>query len=380
MIREKIKFNIDNVDGLGQGVFKDDPVTFIGKTLPGEEGTAVVYRKAKGVRFAVLQALTKRSPLRITPECPVFDVCTGCQYLHTDYKTETNLKKSYLEHLVQPLFSGEIRLFPAQKRFGYRNRVQLHYDLETGTLGYISKLSGGLVSAEECLLPAEAVAKKIRDLYSSGKWTSVIPEGSPVKGTIEVYQKDRGASPGISVNKPYAGGGFMQVNNEMNKVLTGIVNGAYTKCMSGRKEPLVLDIFGGDGNLTRQFKNARVLIADKDKRKIEKGNANIAADTCAQDLYRKGSIKNLYAYTNRRYKALPDLLVFDPPRKGVKLIGQWADTFNPEYMFYVSCNPQTLRRDALNIKERYVIKNISLVDLFPGTRHFETFAVFERRK
>ena len=166
----------------------------------------------------------------------------------------------------------------------------------------------------------------------------------------------------------------------MNKVLTDIVNEEYNSCMSGRKEPLVLDIFGGDGNLTRQFKDARVLIADKGKRKIEKGNANISADTYAQDLYRKGSINNLCAYTTRRYKALPDLLVFDPPRKGVKFISQWTDTFNPEYIFYVSCNPQTLKKDALNIKERYVIKKISLVDLFPGTRHFETFAVFEKRK
>ncbi|RKX92996.1 MAG: hypothetical protein DRP59_04055 [Spirochaetes bacterium] len=380
MNKKIINFNIENIDGLGQGVYRGKPVTFIDKTLPGEEGTAAVYREAKGVRFAAVESLTKESPLRITPECPHFDRCTGCHYLHMEYPEEINLKKSYLERLFGVFYEGVISVFTASKRFRYRNRIQLHYDLEAGSLGFISKLSISLINAEKCLLPEEAVTAKVKELYDAESWKSCIPEGSPVKGTIEVYQKYEDKSPAVSVNKPYASGGFLQVNREMNSVLIDLVNKAYNNYVFRGNNPLVLDIYGGNGNLTRSFKNARVLIADKVKMRMTQTGENPSTAFYTHDLIRKSSINNLHSYTKRRYNSPADLLVFDPPRKGVKLFGDWAETFAPENIFYVSCNPETLKRDAQKIKDTYELKEISMIDLFPGTRHFETFAVFKKRQ
>ena len=70
----------------------------------------------------------------------------------------------------------------------------------------------------------------------------------------------------------------------------------------------------------------------------------------------------------------------DPPRTGlpaslVHEIGQFA----PEAVMYVSCGPDTLRRDADRLAEYgYVIQTAGMVDMFPATGHFESVTVFRR--
>ncbi len=56
----KVEFEIDHIDPLGQGVSKQgETITFVAGTLPGESGTATVYKRAKGVQFARLDSLHK---------------------------------------------------------------------------------------------------------------------------------------------------------------------------------------------------------------------------------------------------------------------------------------------------------------------------------
>ena len=44
---QTVEFEIDHIDPLGQGVSrKAGKVTFVAGTLPGETGTATVYRRA----------------------------------------------------------------------------------------------------------------------------------------------------------------------------------------------------------------------------------------------------------------------------------------------------------------------------------------------
>ena len=86
---ESVGFEIEHIDPLGQGVSKQGgTATFVPATLPGETGTALVHRRAKGVQFARLQRLDRVAANRVTPECPHFERCPGCQFLHTDYASE----------------------------------------------------------------------------------------------------------------------------------------------------------------------------------------------------------------------------------------------------------------------------------------------------
>jgi len=268
---EDINFKIDHIDPLGQGVSKEHQIAFIEKTLPGEKGIAEVYRKAKGVIFGRLlhpDKLEVKSKARTNPECPHYYECRGCQYLHTDYNNEILFKTESLKRMFSKLLpeSVEVKIHPVHERFGYRNRVQIHYDLETNSIGLISSFSKSLINAEECLLPSKSIKNVLKDLYYRNKWKEIIKtEGNNKKGYIEVYLKPGETVPQVSVNKSYAEGGFTQVNNKMGSVLTDLVTEMYRKYLNSSIEPLVMDIFGGNGNLSKGYIKSFYRIYQRDK-------------------------------------------------------------------------------------------------------------------
>ena len=70
----------------------------------------------------------------------------------------------------------------------------------------------------------------------------------------------------------------------------------------------------------------------------------------------------------------PDVVVVDPPRKGLNSDAIEAlCRFAPRRIVYVSCDPATLARDVAPLKERgYVLKNAQAADLFPRCSHVES--------
>jgi 23S rRNA (uracil1939-C5)-methyltransferase len=77
---------------------------------------------------------------------------------------------------------------------------------------------------------------------------------------------------------------------------------------------------------------------------------------------------------------LPDLVILDPPRNGVheKVIIELLELY-PEKIIYVSCNPQTQARDLNLLTNKYIIKAIQPVDMFPHTMHIENVVSLERK-
>lgn len=78
----------------------------------------------------------------------------------------------------------------------------------------------------------------------------------------------------------------------------------------------------------------------------------------------------------------PDVIVVDPPRKGlsgdaIEAIARMA----PRRLVYVSCDPATLARDVALLKERgYALKAAQAADLFPRCAHVETVCLLSRNK
>jgi tRNA/tmRNA/rRNA uracil-C5-methylase (TrmA/RlmC/RlmD family) len=68
------------------------------------------------------------------------------------------------------------------------------------------------------------------------------------------------------------------------------------------------------------------------------------------------------------------VLILDPPREGMasKLAKGVNDSGIPRIV-YVSCDAATLARDIRRL-DRYQIERVVLIDMFPGTAHFETMA------
>ena len=71
----------------------------------------------------------------------------------------------------------------------------------------------------------------------------------------------------------------------------------------------------------------------------------------------------------------PDVVVTDPPRAGMheKVVEQLLATA-PRKIVYVSCNPATQARDLQMLSERYEVRRIQPVDMFPHTQHVENIA------
>lgn len=98
------------------------------------------------------------------------------------------------------------------------------------------------------------------------------------------------------------------------------------------------------------------------------------------------NVENIEFYAGDVEKVLPQILeniagnpkvVFvDPPRKGLdnKTI-EVLKTIKPEKIVYISCNPATLARDLKQLEEKYEIKEVQPVDMFPYTSHVECCAL-----
>ncbi len=360
-----IEFEIEHIDPLGQGVSKQGAsVTFVAGTLPGETGVATVYKRAKSVQFARLERLLKRAENRVEPECPHFDRCPGCQFLHTDYASELDYKKATLERYLGPLGVGgeQIEVVSAPRRLAYRNRVQLHYRHKY--IGMLDTVSNEVLEIPRCRIIRPELQAAFNQLYA-GDWI----RDHPGHGHCELYFKSGEVS--ILWDGGYAHGGFSQVYEEMNLVLQERVQTLLADLGSRR----LLDIFSGSGNLSDAFAASggeRVMI---DSYADPEGAAN--RDNFYQmDLYDDQTLPN---FTRRAGGTDFDTLLIDPPRRGFPGLDKWLKKINPRYVLYVSCDPASLARDLRGLEARFRIETVQLLDLFPATAHFETFVALHMR-
>ena len=251
-----IKFEINSMDPLGQGVaIIDKKPCFIPKTLPGETGTATLTKASKGVKFARLEALDTTADNRKSSECEHFDNCPGCHYLHTDYKSELSYKTQALKHHLErfDVDIPEIVVSPAKKRLGYRNRVQLHYRHKY--IGMMDGTTNNVVEIPKCLLLNKELKTEFDRLYDDKSWA----EDHATEGHCELFLTESGV--GIEWDKPYAHGGFSQVNSAMNEVLKTAVFDEMknNNILEGVKNTL-LDLFSGDGNLSNMLVTENLLV------------------------------------------------------------------------------------------------------------------------
>lgn len=357
---EQINFTIDHNDSLGQGVAKNlDQVVFIPKTLPEETGMAQIVKSHKGVSFANLLEIHKTSSDRISPKCEHFNQCGGCHYLHTSYENEIKIKQINLQRLLKKyLGDSELEIIRATNRFHYRNRIQLHYNKRAKLLGFFKTLSRKIVPVPSCIIAVKEIQLEIQKLYNNQHWLKLVAN-KPDKGTIEIYYYDGKARIEINGNRAHLG--FTQVNQEMNIYLKNWVRNHHSS------KNFTLELFGGDGNLTKHIDQKTKLIVDRYDPKLE-----IEDHFVNQDIYQDQAISNI----SKRTPVKTINLLLDPPRSGLKNIEQWTRHFDVKEILYISCNPSTFRRDIDSISSRIKSSKIIGIDLFPGTYHMEIASHF----
>jgi len=359
----KIRFTIDHLDPMGQGVDKSGKkVTFIGGVLPGETGMARVFKRVKGVQFAVVESLDQVSSQRVKAQCPHFEQCPGCQYQHVSYEDELSFKKEALSRHLSGLKFVDLKVVPAPRRFAYRNRVQLHYRRKY--IGLLDGTQDKVVEVPNCLLIKKEMQDKFDTLYQQKDWQDV----HLGRGHCELYMKDEEVN--LIWNESYAQGGFTQVFDEMNERLQKQI----ASYVEGKNIRSLLDLFSGSGNLSNNLGIEQTVLVDSfqsDRFQTDSGQSEEAGqkEFYGLDLYEEESLTRFV----RKYKKIQfDAVVIDPPRRGFPLIDSWVRRIKPKHLFYVSCNPASLARDLKSLKKPYKIEEVHLLDLFPATSHFET--------
>ena len=104
----------------------------------------------------------------ITPPCPVYRACGGCQLQDVRYDDQLQLKQRWLTRLLTPFDPPQpIPIAAAPDPWRYRNRAELSFGSEGGalTLGYHAAGSfSRIVDIDDCLLLPELVAHVSRSL------------------------------------------------------------------------------------------------------------------------------------------------------------------------------------------------------------------------
>jgi 23S rRNA (uracil1939-C5)-methyltransferase len=144
----------------------------------------------------------------------------------------------------------------------------------------------------------------------------------------------------------------------------------------------VVDLYCGIGtiSLTLAPHAAQVIGVEVVPQAIEDARENARRNGLTDKTrFECGDASNL-AQQLEREGIQPDVVVVDPPRKG--LAPDVVDTIArlaPDRVVYVSCDPATLARDVKRFGEQgYRAERAEAVDLFPRTAHVETVVLLSK--
>jgi 23S rRNA (uracil1939-C5)-methyltransferase len=157
-------------------------------------------------------------------------------------------------------------------------------------------------------------------------------------------------------------GAFAQVGAAANAALVQAVLEAV-----GDAPGRMLELHAGSGNFTRhlQGRAASILASDGDADAVARGRQNAPGATW-----------------QRWVPAAPevDTVLVDPPREGLDPEALRLAACARQTLVYVSCDPQTLGRDARRLGEAgLALERVVALDLMPQTYHVEVVARFRRR-
>lgn len=146
-----------------------------------------------------------------------------------------------------------------------------------------------------------------------------------------------------------------------------------------KKDSLALDLYCGTGTigLTMASLGARVIGAEIVESAVENARSNALANGLADRCEFICADASLAAETLKNRGLRPEVVVVDPPRKGLAPdVIDAVEAMAPDRVVYVSCDPGTLARDlGLFAKKGYRAEKGTCVDMFPRTAHVETICL-----
>ncbi|WP_125098344.1 class I SAM-dependent RNA methyltransferase [Leucobacter chromiireducens] len=284
---------------------------------------------------------------------------------------------------------------------GYRSRVRLHVDPETGVVGPYAARSRRVIPVDSLPLANEGIAQiaPLGDAMPGVATVDLVaPSADDPRMLLGMVGEKTRAGAGDAVQELVEdrgflvrAGGFWQVHREAPALLFTAVRDAVSELIeAGRFDPAAgnLDLYGGAGLLAAAMAEAagpglKVTTVESEEAATDDAAENLAelvgalALTARVDRHLAELLKAPAAVRDRLRRGT---VVLDPPRSGAggEVTGQLVE-LAPANIVYVACDPVALARDTKTLRESgYELTGLRAFDIFPHTHHFESLAVFER--
>ncbi len=171
---------------------------------------------------------------------------------------------------------------------------------------------------------------------------------------------------------------FYQVNPTQAEALYNIAIEKAQIC----KDDIVCDLYCGIGTIgifASKFAK-KVYGIEIVKQAIEDAHINAKLNNIKNIEFMCGDVEESFEKLVKKEKINPDVVIVDPPRRG--LDGNTIEhilRLDVKRVVYISCNPATMVRDLKMFEEKYEIKEVQPVDMFPFTSHVECVSVLHRK-
>lgn len=413
-------FTIENTTHEGHGVARENgKVTFVEGALAGEQVEARVIKEGRQFNQAITLKRLQDSPARVTPPCPHFEQCGGCQLQHMDVAAQRDLKVDWLAAQFRKLALPDEMGRLVGKDFGYRRRARISVFVKNNQaqIGFRAKSSNNIVDIEQCqvlepslqavyqtlreqLLVSSLVAKlghielllddqgvcvvlrQSRDLTDADKqplrdWAHAekvtLLWQTPQQKKVAIEAPRHYTIDNLTVN--FHPQDFIQVNAEINQAMVAQA----MSWLSLTEEDVVLDLFCGAGNFSLPLaqRAGRVLAVEAIESMVEMGQSNAAQAQLDNVEFLAADLTQSPANQLKKAKITKALL--DPPRAGALEFLPTLVRLKPQQILYVSCNASTLARDAEYLVENgFRVTKVCMMDMFPHTSHVEAMMLLQK--
>ena len=426
---------IEDLDWMGNGVVRGNPMVFVEGALVGETCDIEVVSSKKKVINARATNIHSPSDERQAPFCPVFDVCGGCQLQHIKPDAALEQRDRALKVMMERHLAMKPHVWQAPlagPRPQYRRKARLAIDARNPNqikLGFREANSNNVINVETCPILVDPLSKLIgplRDVLAgfesarhighisliAGDNTShlvikhtkaleaelidavseLVNTSSSVgvygielklenkqgqirsvgRGTDMVMNTVNGCSISPSAND------FIQINKVVNEKMVNQAIG----WLNPKPNERIADWFSGLGNFTLPIAKlgAKVQAVEGVAEMVRraKDNAQQQGIENVEWLHLDLADKtNVEASLQQGF----DKVLLDPSREGALTVCHALVKALPKTIVYVSCNPSTFSRDAkVLIDGGYEMEKAGVAEMFPFTHHMEMMALFTRKQ
>ncbi|MDE5714987.1 MAG: 23S rRNA (uracil(1939)-C(5))-methyltransferase RlmD [Anaeroplasmataceae bacterium] len=296
----------------------------------------------------------------------------------SDCMLQSKASNKVIEELNKILSKHKIKPYDEKTHEGIIRHVLVRYGFQTKELMLIIVTNGemfpGRNNVIKDLLKLNLNIKTIVQNYNARDTSIVLGDRNKVLyGLGFIYEKVSDYKFKISPNS------FFQINSLGMKKLYNL---ALMKAEI-QKTDIVLDAYCGVGTISIfASKFAKEVIGvELNKQAIQDAKINAKINNILNINFICDDATNFITNAAKN-KMKIDVLIMDPPREGsTKQFINAIGYLKPRRVIYISCDPNTLKRDLYLFSENdYIVKEITGVDMFARTKHVEVITLLELRK